>query len=97
MNDKAREALVAAALSGVKQIKFALQDSDGGRCANGVLMEACTGVAPHQINWTTFNPSRFWEWGGLSLKEEDEIVHANNVLGWDFLTIARKIGVNDEG
>lgn len=86
MNDRAREALVAAALSGVKQIKGAFADDDGGRCALGVLIDA----------WQKDNALPIDEWAEISAGDAKLIQDANDILEWDFLTIARKIGVKEE-
>ena len=82
MNDRAREVLVAAALNNVRQIRWEERDKDGGRCAIGVLVDAANGCSLATI----FDVSRE-DWGN--------IVYANDKLGWDFLTIARKIGVKE--
>ena len=97
MNDKAREALVAAALTGVKQIKNRLDDGKTGRCAMGVLYES-VGL---DLHWNLFDKDMYGKIMrarrklGLTGMECLEIMDANDNLGWDFLTIARKIGTND--
>lgn len=90
MNDRAREALVAAALNGVKQIRYGWRDDHGGFCALGVLMEDCKG-------WHLFSVEHLDKEYGLTKNEREVILRANDVLGWDFLTIARKFGNNDSG
>ena len=102
MNEKAREALVAAALRGHPQVRgylhFGLQQ--GSDCALGVLH-----IAHHAGNreaalkcWIAakgctppFGPT--WEIGP---EERSEIIYANDSLRWDFLTIARKCGRGPE-
>ena len=99
MNDRAREALVAAGLKGVRQIKGALYDPRGGRCAMGVIQEAgawdvslrrpldgCPECGAKHQTYHASMPIR---------TEEDLIIHLNNDHGWDFLTIARKVDVTD--
>ena len=93
MNDLARETLVRAALNGTRQIKNALQDNEGGRCAIGVLMDA------YAIRHGISGPEKWWIPGDLLREEYDlhgsqwtEIIWRNNELGEDFLTIARKVG-----
>lgn len=103
MNDLAREVLVKAALDGVKQIKGKLYDGDDGYCAVGVLCEDHR--QRHGWQWVPFGdefsidsahfPSMMTEFG-LTAQEWMAIVEANNNKGWDFLTIARKVGVHDE-
>lgn len=88
MNDRAREALVAAALKGTKQIRGSLQDFTGGVCALGVFFSCLpnTFSAP----W-----SEMEAWADLEPGEDTEIARRNDLDGWDFLTIARKVGVPD--
>ena len=86
MNDNARAVLIDAAMRGVKQIKGWYHDDAGGRCAIGVLCEAAG------TDWGCIPGSLF----DLSLDEAVQIMRANDDLGWDFLTIARKIGVPEE-
>jgi hypothetical protein len=88
MNELAREALVTAALTGVRQIKGLFKDADGGMCAMQVIHEAYKNIDPHyQVLPNTW----------ISLEECWQVLNANDNLGWDFLTIARKIGVQDNG
>ena len=96
MNDRAREALVAAALNGTPQIRGALRDQKDGRCALGVLCEAAGFFMPAGVNIID-TEDILESWAECSLQEATEIVRANDALRWDFLTIARKIGVKDEG
>ena len=94
MNQVAREALVSAALRNVRQIRGALYDEHGGRCAMGVLLEAFDGN-PSNVRRRDSRDT-FKEWSDLSLEEEMEIIDANNELRWDFLTIARKCCLGPE-
>jgi len=95
VNDKAREALVQAALQGTRQITGAFRDDDDGRCALGVLYDAmgvefptvCMSVELREQLCITYD---------ISNDEGSDIVNANDILKWDFLTIARKIGNIDE-
>jgi hypothetical protein len=94
MNERAREALVAAALSGRSQIKRRMHDEFGGACAAGVLFENVTGER-HQA-FTQYKEFRkVLEELDISERELTRIWHANDIHGWDFLTIARKIGNDD--
>ena len=98
MNDKAREILVSAALNGTPQIKYRLADDDGGRCAMGVLMEACDReifLSVRRFKWHTAFDMRVMGEYDIDGDEWREIATANN-NGWDFLTIARKIGNPEE-
>ena len=99
MNDRAREALIAAALNGVKQIRDKMHDGQGGYCAMGVLHVA-THAGDEWAAWTchsnvcTFEIfSRNYD---IDQGELTAIIRANDTDGWDFLTIARKIGVPEE-
>jgi hypothetical protein len=93
MNDRAREALVEASLKGVNQIKRAYK-TDKGQCALGVLLEKTGWYEEFWIPCVASEMIRSeFE---MSNKELKDIVYANDVLGWDFLTIARKIGTQEE-
>lgn len=75
MNTRGRDALVQAALNGIRQLRDGrVTDNDGGRCALGVLCDY--GEYPRDFMVTH--------------AEATGIIHANDVLGWDFLTIAQK-------
>ena len=95
MNERAREVLIEAAMQGVPQIKGKLRDGYGGFCAGGVLIKAY--LEEQGLAWSIFS------WGqpvlvhyDMSNEEWEDMVDANNNLDWDFLTIARKIGVPRE-
>lgn len=100
MNERGFDALVAAALSGQRQIRGKLSDTTG-LCALGVLYDT---LYPRNMR------------GGLEANEDDVVssfelsreaskcpdceailteasmlVHLNDVHEWDFLTIARKL------
>jgi hypothetical protein len=97
MNDKAREVLVKAAMDGVPQTYGHYKDPSGGpgRCALGVLAEAI-GVLPEgvfEIDSETRH-KKMCEHYELSDTEFFQIAAAND-NGWDFLTIARKLGAKD--
>lgn len=100
MNDRAREALVAAALSGHKQSRGTFHHRDGGDCAMGVLNIArhngSREKAVAEMNKHGACPWRKVEtWAGMTQEESQEMTQRNDE-GWDFLTIARKCGINDE-
>lgn len=84
--------MVAAVLKGTKQIKGLLTDGEGGFCAMGVICEAAVGRA--QITFGEYASVKMW--AQITEREWAEIVQRNNVDGWDFLMIARKVGVPDE-
>ena len=102
MNEKARDALVAAALRGHSQVRGALHAdlAHDGDCALGVLH-----IAHHGGNrlaavacWAGgrgCSPAFGRAWG-ICAEEHNEIIHANDNLGWDFLTIARKCCLGPE-
>ena len=99
MNDRAREALIAAALSGVKQIKGRVHDGQGGHCALGVLHLAVHGgneLLALKCHPTLCGFEHFGAFFELDQCEQTEIIQRNDTDGWDFLTIARKIGVPEE-
>ena len=88
--------LVQAALSGVPQVKREFRDDADGRCALGVLMDSLglqfgriLGVEPGA--WNALEKAF-----DISIQEQRDISVANDNLGWDFLTIARKIGNPEE-
>ena len=96
MNDLARGALVAAALRGHKQIQCSLHDHDeGGECALGVIHLAAHGGNREQALLCQRQADCAHMWGDLSAREGEDIARANDLKGWDFLTIARKIGVTE--
>ena len=98
MNDVARDILVEAALKGVKQARGCFRDGNGSFCAMGVLYQKLA-----DMDLGTWDEEGFDTWRadavertfGVTPLEQAAIVRANDVLNWDFLTIARKIGVND--
>ena len=85
MNDRARELLIKAALDGVPQTR-GTYSSGGAYCAIGLLEKAAGCFYPRQQFIDLYD---IQEW------EADEIMYANDHLGWDFLTIARKVGVEN--
>ena len=98
MNERAREALVAAALAGIRQIQNRTCDDNGGRCATGVILEDYTGFA----HWSDIrarripvNTETIYAAYGITDEEWAEMIRLNNA-GVDFLTIARKLGVPEE-
>jgi hypothetical protein len=94
MNDRAREALVAAALSGIPQTRGEYYNHHGGRCAMGVLLDVVdywNGPLMAQMDARECLYKNF----AIGAREHEQIRVANDSKGWDFLTIARKIGVTD--
>ena len=102
MNDRAREILATAGLQGHPQIRKTWH-TDKGECALGVLHLACHATREEalqcynarQNNHEYNNFSEIREMFDLSWPELRQIWTAND-NGWDFLTIARKIGVPEE-
>ena len=95
MNERARNALISASMAGVKQIKGSLRDTEGGMCALGVMREAAGVNFSIILNWNEY--CYLLKWAEMDGEEFDLIAEANDILEWDFLTIARKIGVKEEG
>lgn len=100
MNDRAREVLVAAALAGHRQIKYFMHfPGDLGDCALGVLhlalhqtrKEACDCMSTRGKSTRELQEAY-----ALTRKDYGDITEANDDLGWDLLTIARKVGVTNE-
>lgn len=102
MNDKGREALVAAALNGVKQIRFRWSDGHGGLCAQGVLVKDYgfelsfkeMNITQAEYETITDVVCREYDLAGGEWYELAELNDANDQK--DFLTIARKVGVKEE-
>lgn len=92
MNDLARETLIEAELKGVRQIRKKLADRDGGLCAMGVLARKFEEAGGDIL----LNDGEFHQYFGLSSQEVITIVRANDVFGWSFLDIARKVGIPEE-
>lgn len=94
MNDLARETLVKAAMTGVRQIRGQLYEWDGGFCAVGVLLHALGDMGSTYMTWASplLHTKLLHTKYDISKKEYFEIVRANDDLRWDFLTIARKCG-----
>ena len=104
MNDLARDVLAEAGLKGTKQVQGAFGRGDG-RCAIGVLAESLGVLRCSPWVYLNFDGSDSTAWDldldgwdkirkvyELSPEDEQEIVQANDKLGWDFLTISRKCG-----
>ena len=102
MNELARQKLIEAALSGVRQIKGRYHDDDGGRCAMGVL-----GVRSSEIGQQS-NVDQVCKTYGVGIHSDDErlpcpgcgrmyvaeivlIIHLNDDHDLDFLEIAHKM------
>jgi hypothetical protein len=99
MNEEARELLVQAALEGRKQIKYAMHDGEGGSCAVGILHEALHATYADAVACMEEHRSCWYQAErrfGINLSESTDIVGANDDKGWDFLTIARKVGRDEE-
>lgn len=95
MNEKAIAALVDAAMRGVRQIRYRLNDNQGGFCAVGVISAA-------NAQWSGMYDKRFHGCPFCGIlndayykmpihSEAVLIIHLNNDHEWDFLTIARKM------
>src|SRR5438046_5571027 len=67
MNELGREVLTAATLRGVRQIRGALWDSLGGRCAQGVLIEAAVeALNARRAWWQRRDAAQAGHWVGLT-------------------------------
>jgi len=100
VNDRARDALVRAAMAGTPQILGRLANVNGGRCAIGVLMEEVGAdfsrgsqlpdgsLILSPAVWFQAEHALRYELG-VDPAERTEIVHRNNA-GESFLGIARK-------
>ena len=93
MNERGKSALINAQLRGVRQIKGRLFDGEGGMCAGGVLcVEA--GMCDQVGRWVIGeNNSRDYlvVVFALDRSEWQEMIRMNNVLGYDFIKIAREL------
>ena len=96
MNERGKGALINAQLRGVRQIKGRLFDGEGGMCAGGVLcVEA--GMYDQVGRWVKGFTNRRDSPGAvaglfaLDRSEWEEMVNMNNVLGYDFIKIAREL------
>lgn len=96
MNERARWALVRTALDGKPQGRFALHSATGD-CALGVIhRDAHESCGEDPMTCTYHDPyACAISWGELSYQEMHQITAANDIDGWDFLTIARKIGLKE--
>lgn len=100
MNDKAREVLVAAALRGHKQAAQLHRLHEEADCAIGLLHTAIHGSRLAAVEcWHHRSDAgciiRTQHHFGISEAEGREIRDRNDA-GDDFLTIARKVGREDE-
>lgn len=96
MNSRAADALRAAALLGVPQIKHQRADQHGGRCALGVIGEALFGdtESSQYADMGLDLYGRFPCHAGCSKVMDwrvEVVTHLNNVHGWDFLKIANTL------
>jgi hypothetical protein len=95
MNERAAAALVEAAMSGVRQIRGSLLDDDHGRCAGAVIIEAAVGTK----RLIEERYGRDWDevlrWADMTTGEWVAMVGKNNLEGWDFLAISRKLGPSE--
>ena len=87
MNKAAANALYEAERKGVKQIKWQLHDTEGGRCASGVLADALLGTTSVQTRW-----SELIGLAGMTSDEWSRMVVLNNIDSLTFSEIARKLG-----
>lgn len=92
MNEQAREVLVRAAMDGHPQAQGAYHKEDGSDCAIGLLH-----LTLHRTRYEAMAcvDGRCWmaklrDRFGLDCDETERIFAANDVVGWDFLTIATK-------
>ena len=93
MNERAVEVLVKAAMDGVRQIRGEMTDPDGGRCALGALgFTNTSSFAIALMYGMSFAPMMCPECSVAFSDEIGLIAHLNDFHGWDFLTIARKLG-----
>ena len=98
MNDKAREVLVAAALRGHKQVQGDMH-LNKGECAIGVLHLAYHNTRVGAVRCWLHGRMGLHDWEaqyGLDSDGMMEVIRRNDQDGWDFLTIARKVGREDE-
>jgi hypothetical protein len=92
MNQRSADALMRAALDGVRQIVGNYTDGRGGYCAMGVIQRNAGFVHDESLSrYARVCP----ECGPFKIPfhtERDLIIHLNDHHHWDFLTIARKLG-----
>ena len=106
MNDEAREVLVAAGLRGHEQAQGRLhsrvREAD---CALGVLhltmhqnrREALACSSLGILGWSAMQDpclDTLLQRYAITSQDEHEIIRRNDEDGWDFLTIARKVGLD---
>lgn len=99
MNDKARELLIKAALDGVPQVHGTLFSGEG-RCAMGVIIEGLglkekwyvMKETPPMLRDSTVFWREVFKEAGMNPYEHGRVVEMNDSDGFDFLTIARKLG-----
>lgn len=100
MKDIAREILIQAGLTGVKQIFGNFHDGSSGYCALGVLGYDNGDYLNHALldqKYGLIAPAFCPECGILAGMEFELIAHLNDSHEFDFLTIARKMPVSEEG
>jgi hypothetical protein len=101
MNEKGAEALVEAAMRGIRQVRQRFQTDRGEVCAMGALHLARHGwdlgaawecVLNAPLVHVAFLPCGFvHEYGVADGAARLDLIYANDTEGWDFLTIARKL------
>ena len=91
MNERGRTALISAQMRGVRQIKYRLMDGDGGFCAGGVLLEAIGYLKHAEEVGICQACAKMLEAFGMDKHEWTSMVNMNNVLGYDFIKIAREL------
>jgi hypothetical protein len=105
MNDEARDLLIAAHMRGHKQARRVFHDRDGGECPLGLLHVVVHGGQSQAIECIRNHPHlhpnqgmdcvrRLCERFEISKEDWHDIIEATDGKGWDYLTIARKIGVD---
>jgi len=101
MNQAARDALRAAALAGVKQLRDGqVRDGRGGLCAMGVLEEAGLKLELARMHDTRVDGCHLCgaakqPCGWRITSEISLLCHVNNDHGLDFIGVAEKMPVTD--
>jgi hypothetical protein len=108
MNERAANALIEAAMKGVRQVQGVVDDGRGGRCALGVMLEAEYGTPSwkeqeghhrYPESFTRFgmspDPQTCPACDRTTKNEAFLIAHLNNDHEMDFVGIARKLGPHD--
>jgi len=100
MNELGREVLVAAAMRGVRQIRGALWDSLGGRCAQGVLVEAAVEALNARRSWWQRRDAAFGggHWRGLTyVTRRGRSIHLPSLYGMSDMEFREIADRNNRG